>query len=112
MLGIPGEKSGRPSIKDMEKEITDKLRNQKLREERIRSDVSVPGVSDTCVMSWFFGIDADLFQVRQRPDTRPDTRQATPGWGPPTKQQVQPSLSERLREQDILNRRANEDDGW
>jgi len=46
MLDIPGEKSGRPSIKDMEKEITDRMRNQRLREERVRSDVSVPEVSD------------------------------------------------------------------
>ena len=44
-MGIPGEKSGRPSIKDMEKEITDRLRNQKLREERVRSDVSVRRVA-------------------------------------------------------------------
>jgi hypothetical protein len=36
MLGIPGEKSGRPSIKDMEKEIMDKMKGQRLREERVR----------------------------------------------------------------------------
>jgi len=45
MLGIPGEKSGRPSIKDMEKEIMDKMRAQRLREERVRSEIDVRGVS-------------------------------------------------------------------
>lgn len=47
MLGIPGEKSGRPSIKDMEKEIVDKMKLQKIREERVRSDVNVRDVSCT-----------------------------------------------------------------
>jgi len=45
MLGIPGEKSGRPSIKDMEKEIMDKMKGQRLREERVRSEVDVREVS-------------------------------------------------------------------
>ena len=45
MLGIPGEKSGRPSIKDMEKEIMDKMRAQRLREERVRSEIDVREVS-------------------------------------------------------------------
>jgi len=45
MLGIPGEKSGRPSIKDMEKEIIDKLKRQRLREERERSEIDVREVS-------------------------------------------------------------------
>jgi hypothetical protein len=44
-LGIPGEKSGRPSIKDMEREIVDKMRGQKLREERVRSEIDVREVS-------------------------------------------------------------------
>jgi hypothetical protein len=45
MLGIPGEKSGRPSIKDMEKEIMDKMRGQRLKEERVRSEIDVREVS-------------------------------------------------------------------
>ena len=108
MLGIPGEKSGRPSIKDMEKEITDRMRNQKLREERVRSDVSVSEVSD----SWCRDrLGAHSPQVRRGPDTR----QAAPGWGSPAptmQDQAQPSLSERLRERDVLNRGGGEDDGW
>jgi hypothetical protein len=38
LLGIPGEKSGRPSIKDMEKEVTDKLKHMGLKKERQRND--------------------------------------------------------------------------
>jgi hypothetical protein len=45
MLGIPGEKSGRPSIKDMEKENMDKMRGQRLKEERVRSEIDVREVS-------------------------------------------------------------------
>jgi hypothetical protein len=45
LLGIPGEKSGRPSIKDMTKEVTEKLKQQRLREERVKSGVKEEDVS-------------------------------------------------------------------
>lgn len=43
-LGIPAEKSGRPSIKDMEKDKMDKLRFQQLTEERARNEVDLKEV--------------------------------------------------------------------
>lgn len=52
LLGIPGEKSGRPSIKDMEKEVTDKLKIMALNKERQKKDESsmqaVSSVADVC----------------------------------------------------------------
>jgi hypothetical protein len=49
LLGIPGEKSGRPSIKDMTKEATERLKLQRLREERAKSGVREEDVSFTNV---------------------------------------------------------------
>jgi hypothetical protein len=127
MLGIPGEKSGRPSIKDMEKEIMDKMRGQKLREERVRSEIDVREVS--CV-----ALGLDLADEKLRMEDRasiqgsgwnPSVRQNQPAWPsqqthtqqarqvqPPRQHQVQPSLSERLRERDVYNQGGKDDDGW
>lgn len=43
-LGIPAEKSGRPSIKDMEKERLEKLKYQQLRDERAKNGVTLAEV--------------------------------------------------------------------
>jgi hypothetical protein len=45
LLGIPGEKSGRPSIKDMEKELAERLMKQRLHDQRQGPEVSRHGVS-------------------------------------------------------------------
>jgi hypothetical protein len=109
MLGIPGEKSGRPSIKDMEKEIVDKLKNQKLKEERIRSDIDVREVSRS-QQSELLLTNSQLRRAPQH-DRSGGTRES--GWGPPVKQNhVQASLSERLRERDVYRQGEAEDDGW
>lgn len=45
LLGIPAEKSGRPSIKDMEKEKINKMKQQELRAERKKNDINMSQVS-------------------------------------------------------------------
>lgn len=51
LLGIPGEKSGRPSIKDMTKEVEERLKNQRLKDDGRRSEAPGRGVG-TVLAAW------------------------------------------------------------
>lgn len=109
MLGIPGEKSGRPSIKDMEKEIMDKMKGQKLREERVRSEIDVRELRPEDRAS----IQGSGWNQSARQPVWPSQQIGHARQPPPSRQnQVQPSLSERLRERDVYNQGGKQDDGW
>lgn len=71
-MGIPAEKSGRPSIKDMEKERMEKLRQERLQVERARNNADTRDVSH--LVAVWSEVQKLIGQYRQ--DSEPASRRA------------------------------------